>query len=332
MVGCVVLAGYIAWRDIKISSSVMLVLEVCSISMMLILVAITFMHNGSVLDWKQITLAGVSPQAVTIGLVFAIFGYTGFESAASLGSEAKDPLKSIPKAVMRSCLWSGVFYVICTYAMVIGFRGSTVAFDKCSTPLASLATLDGVAPLGLALSCGAVISFFACTLACINTASRLMFLMGHHGLFHESISAAHTNNRTPHIAVIVATILGATPALLLISSHTSLIDIISWTGTISAYAFILSYALVSVAGPVYLRQLRQLKPIDVLSAVLAVAAMTLALVGNMLQSADGIARYLPVLFLSLVMVGLLWYSFLRLFVPEAIQSMIEDMKAIRDRF
>src|SRR5262249_32813652 len=106
---CAAATCYIAWRDIKISSFTMLLIEVCSISLMLILVVITMFHHGTILDSKQLTLSGVSPHALLMGLVFAIFGSTGFESAASLGCEAKDPLRSIPQAVMRSGLWSGAF-------------------------------------------------------------------------------------------------------------------------------------------------------------------------------------------------------------------------------
>lgn len=332
ILSCAALASYVAWRDIKISASVLLALEVCSISLMLVLVAVTFWHTPSLIDWKQISLEGVSPRSISMGLVLAIFGFTGFESAASLGAEAKNPLKNIPRAIINSCLWSGMFYVVCAYAMILGFRGSGNTLDKCGTPLIALSEIDGVPFLGLLLSIGAVISFFGCTIACINTASRLMFLMGHHGLFHSSFTSTHENNRTPHVAVIATTVLGLVPALILLQCRFSLMDIIGSTGTISACSFVLAYALISIAAPAYLFQLRNLRVYDLSIAVLAVSAMSLALFGTLAQSGDGLARYLPSIFVSLVLAGIAWYVILKMFFPQSIQSMTEDMKTIRSRF
>jgi len=329
---CATIACYIAWRDIKISSLLMLILEVCSISLISILMGITLWHRGHVLDWSQIKLTGVSAQSLSLGLVFAIFGFTGFESAASLGSEAKDPLKNIPKAIIRSGLWSGTLFIICAYIMILGFSGSAIHFEKCGTPLINLAALDGVPSLGLVLGCGVVISLFACTLACINVTSRLMFMMGHHGLFHSSFSQAHERNRTPHVAIIVATILGTLPALLLYSWNFSLMDIVAWTGTLSAYGFISAYALVSIAAPVYLYQLKTLELRDLLIAILAFSTMCLALVGNVDANAVGVAKYLPYVFITLVTVGIAWYCMLKIFSPETIRSMAADIESIRDRF
>ncbi len=332
MLICAGIAGYIAWKDIKISSSLMLILEICSISFILILMIITLWHKGQILDWSQIKLEGVSGKSLSLSLVFAIFGFTGFESAASLGSEAKNPLKNIPQAITGSGLFSGLFYIVCAYIMILGFSGSTEHLDRCATPLINLANIDGVPYLGLVLSFGALISLFACTLSCINVASRLMFMMGHHGLFHTSFSSAHESNRTPHIAVIIATILGTIPPILLSLLHCSLIDIIAWTGSVSAYMFISCYILVSIAAPVYLYRLKSLDWRALLMAALAFVVMSIVLAGNVDPNAIGVARYLPYVFIALVLVGIVWYCGLKIFAPEVLNLMTTDMEAIRTRF
>jgi amino acid transporter len=259
MICCSIFAYYIAWRDIKLSASIMLILEFCSITLILVLMGITLIHQKQIIDWNQIRLTGVSVHGLTMGLVFAIFGYTGFESAASLGSEVKSPLKNIPRAIIQSGLWSGIFYAICAYVMILGFSSAGQKLGGSEAVLISLASLNGIPFFGIILGLGAVISFFACMISCINTSSRLMFMMGHHGLLHSGLSKAHENNQTPHIAILFVTIIGAMPPLIMSACHCSLIDIIAWTGTLSAYAFISSYLLVSVAAPVYLYQLNKLK-------------------------------------------------------------------------
>jgi len=74
MLICAVITCYIAWRDIKISSSIMLILEVCSISLILVLMALTLLHRGYILDWSQIKLTGVSAQSVFYGSGISYFG------------------------------------------------------------------------------------------------------------------------------------------------------------------------------------------------------------------------------------------------------------------
>src|SRR3954454_7060829 len=47
------------------------------------------------------------------GMVFAILAFIGFEAAAPLGEEARDPRRNIPRAVVGSALMIGFFYVLC---------------------------------------------------------------------------------------------------------------------------------------------------------------------------------------------------------------------------
>ncbi len=58
------------------------------------------------------------------GIVLALFSFVGFESATALGSEARDPLKTIPRAVILTSILGGVFFMICAFVEVLGLRMS----------------------------------------------------------------------------------------------------------------------------------------------------------------------------------------------------------------
>src|SRR5439155_10893616 len=60
--------------------------------------------------------------------VFTILAFIGFEAAAPLAEEARDPRRTIGRAVILSCLGIGVFYVITTYAATV-FTGPTKMVD-----------------------------------------------------------------------------------------------------------------------------------------------------------------------------------------------------------
>ena len=69
-----------------------------------------FNPNHAVGDWS----------GVFKGMVFAILAFIGFEASAPLGEEAKNPRRTIPRAVVGSALAIGLFYILCSYAWVFG--------------------------------------------------------------------------------------------------------------------------------------------------------------------------------------------------------------------
>ena len=109
----------------------------------------------------------------------------------------------------------GAIFVLSSYAQVIGFQGNSITLDKSSAPLNVLADKAGFSSLGLLINIGAIISFFACVLASINAAARILFLMSRHGIFHDAAGDAHETNATPHKAVTIASVIAFIPAALL---------------------------------------------------------------------------------------------------------------------
>ncbi|HTU73691.1 MAG TPA: APC family permease [Trebonia sp.] len=53
---------------------------------------------------------------IAAGSVYTILGFIGFEASAPLAEEARDPRRTIPVAIVTSCLVIGLFYVLTTYA------------------------------------------------------------------------------------------------------------------------------------------------------------------------------------------------------------------------
>src|SRR5271155_1272967 len=95
------LSMWIAWRDVKISARLMLWIEAVSLLVILIVVVLVLIRNGPHLDTTQLHLRGVSGSGLRLGLVLALFSFVGFESATTLGAEARNPLKTIPRAVIQ---------------------------------------------------------------------------------------------------------------------------------------------------------------------------------------------------------------------------------------
>src|SRR5207302_11188541 len=65
---------------------------------------------------------------VVAASVYTILAFIGFEAAAPLAEETKDPRRTIGRAVVLSCVLIGLFYVVTTYAAVV-FVGPDKAKD-----------------------------------------------------------------------------------------------------------------------------------------------------------------------------------------------------------
>src|ERR1700684_3538426 len=193
----------IACRDVKISARLMLWVEAASVTVIVLLVALLLVRHGWHLDPDQLHLRGMTGSGLRLGLVLALFSFVGFESATTLGSEARDPLKKIPRAVIQSAVLAGAFFAVCAYAEVLGFHTVQQDLGKSEAPMYVLAQVGGVPVLGLLIDIGALVSMFAGTLACITAAARVLMRMAHGGLAHESLGRAHARNHTPGRAVVI---------------------------------------------------------------------------------------------------------------------------------
>jgi amino acid transporter len=133
--GLSVFASFLAYRHIQISARLMLWLCAASVTLISVIAAGIILKHGWHSDMTQLALRGVTAEKLRLGLVLAMFSSVGFESATSLGAEARDPLTSIPRAVKWSAILAGVFFFLCAYAEVLGFHGESVTLDENPAPL-----------------------------------------------------------------------------------------------------------------------------------------------------------------------------------------------------
>jgi amino acid transporter len=302
-----VIAGYLAYRDIEISTRLMLWLQVVSVGLIACIATAVISRHGWRPDLGQLTLRGVTAEKLRLGLVLAMFSSVGFESATSLGSEARDPLINIPRAVKWSAILAGVFFFLCAYAEVLAFRAEGQNLAQNAAPLHVLARQLGLPPLvGTLTDLGAVVTFFSCFLACITAAARVLFLMGRHGALHSFFGEAHEENQTPHRAVLLSTIAAFLPAGIMTLRGMNLFDIYGLLGTLATFGFVTAYILVSAAAPIYLRSQGRLTPQAVTVSVMAIVAMGAALLGNLYPVPDPPYSYLPYLYVVLLLAGFAW--------------------------
>jgi amino acid transporter len=303
---CVLAAWGCAWKNVRLSALLMLVLEGLSMTLIVALCFIVLGAHNFTLDTTQFELGKLPLGSLGLGVVVAIFSLVGFECATAFGDEAKVPLKTIPRAVIVSLVIAGVFFVFVTYTMVLGVRGYSTTLDKLDAPLNTLAMIYKVPYFAAPLSFGAMVSFFALCLSCINAGGRVIYAMGRHGIFHESTAQSHATNETPHIAVTVMSGLAFLVPTALTLGHAATLDVFNWVGTMAAFGFMVAYFLVTVAAPVYLKSLGELKAPNLFMTGAALLLLCIPAVGSVWPLPPAPVLYFPYMFLVYMAVGIIW--------------------------
>jgi amino acid transporter len=303
-------AGLIAYRDVKLSAELMLWIEVVSVSLILIVLAVLVFRFGFQFDKDQFKLKGVTISSLGPALVLSMFSFVGFESAASLGGEAREPLKTIPRAVLQCAILAGVFFMLCSYSEVLGFRGESSQLSDSTSPLHLLANKAGISSLGIAIDFGAAVSMFACVLACTTAAARVLMKMAHSKLLPGNLERTNPRHGTPGtaIALTAGLMFIATAVLALRGVQGS--DMYDWLGSLSVFGFLTAYALVAVALPFAHRALGQHSHWVTAVSLITVVVMILIVIFDLRSATDPTHARIPWIYLAYIATGLAWY-FLR---------------------
>jgi amino acid transporter len=296
---------YIAYKDIRISTLVTLALEAISVTLILALAAVVLFSHGIHVDTAQLRLTGVGIHGMSLAVVACIFSLVGFESPTALGSEAKNPLRTVPRAVIWSLLLTGLFMVIMGYVEVYGTRHYGTPLSSITAPLITLSQIYNVTFFKAPISLGAMISFFSLSLSCLNAGARLLYPMGEHMVFPRHVGKVHPKNGTPHVAITVyIAIMFLIPTIL--ELVTNPVTTFGDAGTLAAFGFLLAYFLITIAAPVYLRRRGEMRARNVVIAAIACLCLLVPTIGSFYPVPPFPVNVFPHIFAAYMAIGGGW--------------------------
>src|SRR5882757_3880212 len=204
------LVGVLGYRDIELSSKVLGVLLVAETLVVVALDIGVVAHGGqSGLNLEPFTAGAILHGAPGLGIMFALFGFFGFEATAVFRNEAKDPDRTIPRATYLAVISIGVFYALSAWAVIMG-SGTAHAVDAASRDPENM-VLDlaarYVAPIAHdIMQILLVSSTLACVLSFHNVITRYQFTLGGAGVLPRSLGQASLKHRAPSRSSLVVTI------------------------------------------------------------------------------------------------------------------------------
>jgi amino acid transporter len=149
----------------------------------------------------------------------AILILVGFESVTSMGEEAKNPKKDIPKAVILSLMIQGAFCYLLEYFGANYFLNSGYTLTNAAAsgaPIGDMMVIVGTWLFGsysagrafmLVQAFTVFLALIGTTLSCMNTGARVTYAMGKDEEVPAHFGLVHGKTNTPHRAIWTLAIL-----------------------------------------------------------------------------------------------------------------------------
>jgi amino acid transporter len=175
------------------------------------------------------------------GLLLTVYTITGFDASAHTSEETHDAARNVPKGILSSVFWSGVFgwVMVCVFVLVMpnlqqGVKQGADFFGALLNPLPG--------GLKVVLGLGLFVVNYLCGLAGLTSTSRMMYAFARDGGMPASgwlrqVSATH---RTPGPAIWVSAVL-----IILATLYADAFVVLSTAAAVLLY---ISYIMPTAAG------------------------------------------------------------------------------------
>jgi amino acid transporter len=239
----------------------------------------------------------------------------GFESAATLGVEARRPLVAVPRAMLWTPAVAGVLFVAAAAAQVVLLRAAPLDVLTSPVPVAELADREGLGLLRRLVDLGIAASFFACVTGSTNALGRVLFSMAREGVLPVSLGRTHERFETPHraLAIVLPAVVGVPVVALAVGAGPR--AVLTGSLTVSAFGYVLAYVLACLAMPLFLRRIGELTPLPAVAGLLAAGAGVLGLGAAMAGASLWGGQAMTVVFLAALLPGVAWAVALRWRAP-----------------
>ncbi|MEV7767575.1 APC family permease [Microbacterium sp. NPDC086615] len=298
----------------------------------------------SVLVQTGFDLGAFSPEAVfsgslPIGLLLAATGFLGFEATALFGEEARNPLKTIPRATYTAIIAIGVILGVTTWA-VVSATGVAQAQGTAQEHLAtgdlifSLAATYLGPQLTVVMEILLLVSLFAAMLAFHNSATRYLYALGRARVLPFALARTRSSG-APQLAGIVqagfAAIVAGIFALAGLDPILNLVPAMLGFGTL---AVIVLQALAALSIVVFFRRRGDRRWWSTLIApgigFVALSVIVVLAVANfdiVAGSSEPAIRLMPLLLVLAVIGGIGYAAFLRRRKPAVYAGLSDDLEA-----
>ena len=180
-----------------------------------LIIAVLITGNGSV---DNLTSQGVAENApnyfgvgggLMLAMIMGLGTLVGFDAAANLAEEAKDPFRTVPRAIVGSVAAAGGLGLMLLIALTIAIR-DIPGISASASPVAEIMR-DQLGPvMERTLLVAITFAFFGAGMVAIMACSRIVFAMSRDSRFpaHQIMGRVNPHTKTPIPATLLILVLG----------------------------------------------------------------------------------------------------------------------------
>jgi amino acid transporter len=313
VIAAIVLAGVfvLTVAPVRRGTRTLLYIEGATVILILLVTLVVFVRlaAGTAPGGLGLTLtpfsvpSGTDTSTLFLGVVFGFLSFAGFEAAATLGEEAREPRRDIPRAILGTAIFGGLFFIVVTWVEVMGFgtdANGLQAFGSSNALVADLGTQYVGSWLGDLISLGASVSAFGCALACAVGASRLVYALARDDVAPKPLARVSATRGTPEGAAVavVGTMLALDVIIGLLyrgEESPSLATFVA-AGTIGTLILLVVYVLATIGATrlVFFPRAGAAVRAEIIIPILGLALLGYTLWRNVIPFPEGSARWLPI--------------------------------------
>lgn len=318
-IGAITWLGY---HRITLAAKVLTVALLLEAGLIVLIDALILRDVGlSGLNFTSFTPGAIFAPGLGIALIYAINGCIGFEATAIYQEEARDRVRTIPRATYGAVLLLGTFYVLSSWCLVLALTPAKVQQVALADPghLVSGLAMRYLGEFGRdALNLLTVTSLFAAALGFFNNIARYLFALSRDGLMPETLGRIHPQHGSPYkacllLAVVLAVIIG----LFALAGLDPLLSLSTSLSSMGAVGLEILLAATSLSIPFYFARRDEISigtfwaPLIAGLIITVITYLSLANYSALTGTNLVVVNSLPILFLFLIAAGLMHGLWLR---------------------
>ena len=272
---------------------------------------------------------GSGTKDIFIAFSLAVLAFGGFEAAAPLAEETRNPRRNVPLAVIGTVVISGILYVFCSYALIIAFGPGTSA-RWCRTRTRSTPPPSFISPLAPLITWIFLTSVTSSYVAANTQTARVIFAGARGGLWAKTLASVSPRFRTPWAAAIAF----VAPSIAIGVISTAFTDPGTAVGLLSTYGIlglVLMYLMANIALIVQWARFRRAGVRKnvwawVVTPVIGVLVLAIPIWGDLRPGQPAPYSYLPWLTIALIAAGIIYMLVLGAVRPRAIENAVANLE------
>jgi amino acid transporter len=333
-IASLLLVAFLGYRDIELSSKVLGLLLVAETLVLVIAgVAVVIRGGDEGLSAAPLSPSELSVGSPALGLMFAIFGFIGFEATAVFRHEARKPDVTIPRATYIAVIFIGLFYAVSSWTMIEGV-GSNALATASDDPENFVLDVGGRF-VGIwlqdTMQVLVVTSQFAVVLAFHNVVTRYQYTLGTKGVLPAKLGEVHPKHRAPSNSSMTASVISI---VIMVAVWAVGLDPIAetyaWFSGAATLGLVVLMALTSLAVLLFFRRSGNAPSawhgvIAPVASLIALVVVTVLVVVNfpLLVGSTSMAIVMGVALIAMFASGLAVAEFMRRTKPERYDALVD---------